>query len=66
MTLEKAIEILTINAHEPNSYLPPDYIDALKLGIEALLARREHRDHDPNHTYSPLPGETKNPQLPLI
>ncbi|GAH98450.1 unnamed protein product, partial [marine sediment metagenome] len=36
MKIETAIEILSINAHEEGTYLPPAYILALKLGIEAL------------------------------
>ncbi|MBA7570671.1 hypothetical protein ES708_12424 [subsurface metagenome] len=57
MKASKAVEILELNALEQGSYLPPDYITALKLGIEALKRVQTHRrDH---HSSYPtlLPGE---------
>jgi len=59
MDLPKAIEILTINALEEGTFLPPDYIEALKLGIEALRRIKECRLADHMIAEDWLPGETK-------
>lgn len=59
MKLTEAIEILTVNALEPGSYLPPDYIDAVKLGIEALKRQKDWKARVSAHVYEPLPGETE-------
>ncbi|MBA7571998.1 hypothetical protein ES708_13772 [subsurface metagenome] len=60
MKLEKAIEILDTHQCDMPRDKIPYLIAAIKLGIEALKHRREHRDHDPNHTYDPLPGEAED------
>lgn len=36
MKVQKAIEILDLNVKEVGPKMPPDTLDALKLGIEAL------------------------------
>ena len=58
MTLEKAIEIVTINALEPGSLLPPDYLTALKLLIEAAKRLRALRIAGVSYPWPLLPGET--------
>ena len=57
MKITKAIEILELNALEQGSYLPPDYITALKLGIEALKRCKYISEHTARWAQVLLPGE---------
>jgi len=59
MTLDEAIEILTIhNDHNPD-YTDQDRRDAHQLGIEALKRVKWHNQQHLGGFYEPLPGETK-------
>ena len=58
MKIDEAIEILELNALEEGSYLPPRYITALKIGIEALKECIKARYGDPALDGELLPGET--------
>ena len=57
MTIDKAIEILTI-INKPGPWeIFPDDIDAIKLGIEALKVCRDLRQEFSRISPAPLPGE---------
>lgn len=57
MDLYKAIELLHDLSLIPDTQLYPDYIDAIKLGIQALYLIKRYRA-DPTHRFvPPLPGE---------
>ena len=59
MTLDEAIEILAEDIKEDKYFLPIEFIEAVKLSIEAL---RRIRDFRPTKYPVPkmlLPGETK-------
>jgi len=60
MKLEKAKEILDLNVSQRSPKMPPDVLDALKLGVEALNRCQELRKYTPPDTYMPLPGETED------
>jgi hypothetical protein len=60
MNLEKAIEILDLITDTPPSGANQDFVDAVKLGNEAmkrLIAWRNNNDED---LLWDLPGETEN------
>jgi len=59
MTLDKAIEILTLSSTEPQLYRGEVEREAQKLGIEALKAWKEHRGTGSLMSPLLLPGETK-------
>ncbi|MBU0847430.1 hypothetical protein KKH23_09630 [Patescibacteria group bacterium] len=60
MTLDKAIEILTIhNDHNPN-FADADRREAYRLGIEALKREKENRDNPDFVRVGQLPGETND------
>lgn len=59
MTLQRAIEILTLKVNYRNHHDLLDYNDAAKLGIEALRRVETLRQHGHLHGGRPLPGETK-------
>lgn len=61
MTLDKAIEILNDLLGEGKPLHPHDRIDAVKLGIEALVHVRADR-RDPQTLSKLLPGETEELQ----
>jgi len=58
MTLQEAIEILTIhNDHNPN-FTNAEREEAHQLGIEALKAIRRQRNSGPTYKVRLLPGES--------
>lgn len=59
MTLEKAIEILNEFPNRYDDLLDLDDIEATKLGIEALKARKVWQDEEGWKPAELLPGETK-------
>jgi len=59
MKIDKAVEVLKLMHNTNLNYYSPDRKAALKLGIEALKARKVWQDNegfDPNEA---LPGETE-------
>jgi len=64
ITLEKAIEILTIhNDHNPN-FTDAERREAHKLGIEALKRIKHYREEYFSLADHTLPGETKDKLSP--
>ncbi|GAI52289.1 unnamed protein product [marine sediment metagenome] len=59
MTLGKAIELLTLYEHAASSIPRDDFLDATKLGIEALKLYNRCRNTQPVWLPLLLPGETK-------
>lgn len=60
MKIDKAIEILETDHTKPVSHTVKDYLDALKLGIEALK-RCQHNYLSPQRAdLRLLPGETES------
>jgi len=59
MTIDKAIEILSLLDYKTIRLLSQDEKDALKLGIEALKAWKEHRGAGSLMDPLLLPGETE-------
>ena len=59
MTLDKAIEILTLSAKGVNLVSHKDLMESVKLGIEALKRIKSHRHHTIQVDFRPLLGETK-------
>ncbi|MBA7696704.1 hypothetical protein ES703_105355 [subsurface metagenome] len=59
MNLEKAIEILDLNVRQRSPRMPPDVLDALKLGSEALKRCITLAQNNPLWAAKPLPGETE-------
>lgn len=59
MTIKEAIEILTEDLKEDKYFLPVDFQDAVRLGIEALKLLKLGRIHGFKYADCPLPGETK-------
>ncbi|MBA7639561.1 hypothetical protein ES703_47220 [subsurface metagenome] len=57
MKISKAIEILDININETDTFKPPDYLAALKLGKEALKKIRSQRKRSDLGGIPKLPGE---------
>ena len=60
MKLDKAIEILGLIEKGETSINEQDWIDATKLGIEALKWRLACEKYDPVLKGMPLPGETED------
>jgi len=60
MTLDKAIEILDLITDTPPSGANQDFVDAVKLGIEALKRIKDRRDLRTGWEAQLLPGETKD------
>lgn len=59
MKLSKAREILKLNVKKAGPKMPPDTLEALKLGIEALKRLQTMRVWRSAGTSDPLPGETQ-------
>ena len=59
MNLPKAIEILKLVHDNPPNGAIQDFIDAIKLGIEAAKDKQNRRITDYHHNQQLLPGETK-------
>lgn len=60
MTIEKAIEILEDDLNYCVSGLTPDFLDAIKLGVEALKRHQVLTKHPYFQGLQPLPGETED------
>ena len=60
MTLDEAIEILSIYDKQGVVTALPDFHDAVKLGREALKRLQEQRSGTILDEYDLLPGETKD------
>jgi len=60
MTIDEAIKTLSDDMTDLTIYQVPDFIDAIKLGIEALKRERRHRDGLLLTKPELLPGETKD------
>lgn len=59
MTIDKAIELLTIHRDDLEIPLEPDLDDAITLSIHALLRIQTQQKLIPTHHTDRLPGETK-------
>ena len=59
MKLEKAIKYIQEMADCGEFIRSRGYLDALKLGIEALKALKAGREGRKYEFYAPLPGETE-------
>ncbi|MBA7642050.1 hypothetical protein ES703_49736 [subsurface metagenome] len=59
MKPKKAIEILNDLLGEGPQFSPDDRRDAVKLGIEALVAIESYRSDTPHLPHKLLPGETE-------
>ena len=59
MTLQKAIEILTIQSSSFAARNNPNHFNALKLGIEALKRVEAYKKAHVGLHYEPMPGETE-------
>ena len=59
MTLEKAIELLTLHFKGHTVKRDPDFFNACYLGIEALKRLKRNREDPVLAIFTPLPGETK-------
>ena len=59
MTIDKAIEILTSYGLQPNDAAWEDYLDAVKLGVQALKRCKVLAENSPLWAAKPLPGETR-------
>lgn len=59
MTIDKAIEILYLITDTPPSGANPDFVDAVKLGTEALKRLGQLRSDRPSFPHTLLPGETE-------
>jgi len=60
MTIDEAIKILEIVTHNYPQKGTDNFVDALKLGIEALKWREFYRETHPEMKWPLLPGETKD------
>lgn len=58
MKSAKAIEILEVNINQRNKQMPPDVLDALKLGLEALKSHLRALGGFAHPEQFLLPGET--------
>lgn len=58
MTLTQALEIIDLNIRQRNPAMPPDVLDALKLGIEAFKMIKDGRSKPGGMFFHDLPGET--------
>ena len=58
MKLSKAIQILELYGVVDDSSTWQDYLDAQKLGIEALKSIQVSRTRPVPYNIAPLPGET--------
>ncbi|MBA7671812.1 hypothetical protein ES703_79975 [subsurface metagenome] len=61
MTLEKAIKILELNTQQRSPSMPPNVLDALKLGTEALKRVKLYKEAHVGLHYEPMPGESPPP-----
>jgi len=59
VTVDKAIEILTLRVESPFVRANPDTKDSMKLGIEALKRIKEARGYSRNWSTAYLPEETE-------
>jgi len=59
MNPKKAIEILTLITNTPPSGANPDFVDAIKLGVEALDWKLTLRRAKHPHGTKKLPSETE-------
>lgn len=59
MTIQEAIKILTEDFPSAAHCSWAEYVEARKLGIEALKSRQEHRHINNHPDQELLPGETK-------
>ncbi len=59
MTIDEAVEILTLDKALEFEGSANDLEDALQLGIEALKWEKECRENAPRENWLLLPGETK-------
>ena len=59
MNLPKAIQILSNHGLKPVNTTWGEYLEALKLGIEALKAIERHRKTELQARWLVLPGETE-------
>jgi len=59
MTLQEAIKVLTDELPYLKSDYGKDFIDSIKLGIEALKRLEHYRKELQSFNIPPLPGETK-------
>ena len=57
ITIEKAVEILRLNVKEAGKKMPSDVVDAVNLGIEAMLAVQDCRSLTHSELPELLPGE---------
>ncbi|MBA7625034.1 hypothetical protein ES703_32455 [subsurface metagenome] len=60
MTINEAVEFLTHPVYRVGMVPDPDFINALKLGIEALKSVRTGRKVGLHYEANCLPGETKD------
>ncbi len=60
MYISKAIEILNHYPDPDEIYSDPDFMDAIKLGIEALKRVKGNRLYPQPDVYPLLPGETED------
>lgn len=61
MKLSEAIEILDLNVEKAGKQMPPDTLQALKLGIEALERIQTARTYPGRLKTYTLPSETPEP-----
>jgi hypothetical protein len=59
MTLEKAIELLSLDKHAASSISREAFLEANQLGIEAMNRIKERRYLNTGSWLPLLPGETK-------
>jgi len=59
MTISEAIELLEGTTSDLTIYEVPDFLDAIKLGIEALKRVLQISPYPHEYTGGPMPGETK-------
>lgn len=59
MNLEKAKEIINLNIKDRSPRMPPDVLDALKLGSEAITRVQDIRTGKITMISIPLSGETE-------
>ena len=58
MTIDEAIQKLEIAANDLMTPLHYEFVDAIRLGIEALLAVKQYRSNPHAHQVYRLDGET--------
>lgn len=63
MNLDKAIEILSNHGVKPEGATWQDYLDAVKLGIEAIKRLKQNRTLHFIPSLKPLPEETTDPSI---